>query len=119
VHAGGTNKIPKGAITVPALLEQFAHQVDLAATKVTPPQPETKTADSKSAVRHLLLSHYKKERPRHPGSGPCALLLSTVNLCDLRNALHFPFNGHVFLQPDVCPPPSDKRRSGDHCKRNS
>ncbi len=33
VHAGGTNKVTQGAVTEPVFLEQFLHQVDLAAAK--------------------------------------------------------------------------------------
>jgi FMN-dependent NADH-azoreductase len=33
VHAGGTNKVAQGAVTAPVFLEQFAHEVDLAAAK--------------------------------------------------------------------------------------
>ena len=33
VHAGGTNKVAQGAIPEPAFLEQFAHEVNLAAAK--------------------------------------------------------------------------------------
>ena len=33
LHAGGTNKVAQGAVTEPVFLEQFAHQVDLAAAK--------------------------------------------------------------------------------------
>ena len=32
VHAGGTNKVAQGQVTEPAFLEQFTHQVDLAAS---------------------------------------------------------------------------------------
>ncbi len=44
----------------------------------------------------------------------------TVNLlCDLRNALDRPLNWHALPQPDVGPPPSDKRRSSNHSKRDN
>jgi FMN-dependent NADH-azoreductase len=33
VHAGGTNRVTQGQITVPVFLEQFAHEVDLAASR--------------------------------------------------------------------------------------
>jgi FMN-dependent NADH-azoreductase len=33
IHAGGTNKVAQGAIAEPVFLEQFAHEVDLAAAK--------------------------------------------------------------------------------------
>jgi FMN-dependent NADH-azoreductase len=33
VHAGGTNKVAQGAVTAPVFLEQFVHEVDLAAAK--------------------------------------------------------------------------------------
>jgi FMN-dependent NADH-azoreductase len=33
VHAGGTNKVAQGAVTEPVFIEQFAHQVDLAASR--------------------------------------------------------------------------------------
>jgi FMN-dependent NADH-azoreductase len=33
VHAGGTNRVAQGQVTAPVFLEQFAHEVDLAASK--------------------------------------------------------------------------------------
>jgi FMN-dependent NADH-azoreductase len=33
VHAGGTNKVAQGQVTAPVFLEQFAHELDLAAAK--------------------------------------------------------------------------------------
>jgi FMN-dependent NADH-azoreductase len=33
VHAGGTNRVAQGQVTEPVFLEQFAHEVDLAAAK--------------------------------------------------------------------------------------
>jgi FMN-dependent NADH-azoreductase len=33
VHAGGTGKVAQGQVTEPVFLEQFVHQVDLAAAK--------------------------------------------------------------------------------------
>jgi FMN-dependent NADH-azoreductase len=33
VHAGGTNRVTQGQITAPLFLEQFAHEVDLAASR--------------------------------------------------------------------------------------
>jgi FMN-dependent NADH-azoreductase len=33
VHAGGTNRIAQGQVTTPVFLEQFAHEVDLAASR--------------------------------------------------------------------------------------
>ena len=33
VHAGGTNKVAQGQVPEPVFLEQFIHQVDLAASK--------------------------------------------------------------------------------------
>src|ERR1700729_3299069 len=33
VHAGGTNKVAQGAVAEPVFLEQFIHEVDLAAAK--------------------------------------------------------------------------------------
>jgi FMN-dependent NADH-azoreductase len=33
VHAGGTNRVAQGQVTAPVFLEQFAHEVDLAASR--------------------------------------------------------------------------------------
>jgi hypothetical protein len=65
----------------------------------------------------VLLKEKNKGRAI-PAAALCALLARTVNLCNLRNMLHFPLGGHVFPKPYVGPPPSNERRSGDHCKRN-
>jgi hypothetical protein len=54
------------------------------------------------------------------GNGP---VLFIGNCCcqlgDLRDTLHGTFRGDMLPKPDIRPPPTKKRRYGDHCKRDT
>ena len=91
---------------------------DLATTKI-PYVDLPWIAGAFSAELSHLARPTQKRRTAPSRQRSCACCTHGKLLCNFRNTLHRSVRGHILSQPYICPPPSNERRSGDHCKRNT